>query len=78
MLGTTMIVMGMILAVGSIVAGYYLISVGCATGAASGCQAGAIELISGLMISNEGIFFWLAWVGGIFLIWGGVRVKARA
>ena len=75
MLGTTMIVMGVALAAGSIVAGYYLISAGCATGSASGCQASAIELISELMISNEGLFFWLAWVVGVFLIWAGIRLR---
>lgn len=73
MLGTTMIAIGVLLAVGSIGVGYYLITAGCSVG----CDAGTVKLISALMISDEGIFFWLAWVAGIFLVWGGSRLRAQ-
>jgi len=76
MIGTTMIVMGIALAAGSIVAGYLIISQDCAIDGAPGCDAGIIELISRLMISDTGLFFWLAWVAGVFLIWGGVRFRS--
>lgn len=72
-----MIIAGAVLTVGAILAGYYVVSLGCAMDGASGCEASAIELISGLMIADEGIFFWLAWVVGIFLIWGGMRLRGR-
>jgi len=78
MLGTILIMMGVALAAGSIVAGYYFISLACTTNSASGCQASAIDLISELMISNEGIFFWAAWVVGLFLVWGGMHLRARS
>lgn len=70
-----MIIAGAVLILGAVLAGYYVISLRCAMDGASGCEAGVIELISGLMIADDGIFFWLAWVVGIFLIWGGMRVR---
>ena len=73
MLGITMIAIGALLAAGSVGVGYYLITAGCGVG----CDAGAAKLISALMISDQGIFFWLAWVAGIFLIWGGSRLRAQ-
>lgn len=78
MLGILMIVVGLLLTAGSIAVGYYVVSLGCAMSGASGCQASAIELISELMIADEGIFFWLAWVIGVFLIWGGMRLRAAS
>ena len=77
MLGTLLIIMGIVLTAGSIGVGYYLISLRCSMEGAAGCQASLVKLISDLMIANEGIFFWLAWVIGIFLIWGGMRLRAR-
>lgn len=74
MLGTTMMVIGVVLCAGSIGVGYYLISAGCTIG----CDASTAKLISALMISDEGIFFWLAWVAGVFLVWGGSRIKAQS
>lgn len=77
MLGTILIAMGVFLLIGTVVAAYWLISLGCAMGGASGCEAGTVELLSDLMISNEGIFFWAAWVVGVFLVWGGMQLKGR-
>lgn len=77
MTGTLMIVAGTILTIGSVITGYYFISHGCSLEGASGCQASTAKLISELMISDSGIFFWLAWVIGIFLIWGGIRLRGR-
>ena len=77
MLGTILIVLGAILIVGSIVVGYYVAFIACATAIASGCQDNAIDSIAQLMISNQGMLYWLAWVVGIYLIWGGVRLQSR-
>lgn len=77
MLGLFMIIAGAALTLGSLLVGYYVISLRCASEGASGCDAGIIELISGLMIADTGIFFWLAWVVGVFLIWGGMRLRGR-
>lgn len=75
MLGTIMIVAGLALFAGSLVTGYLLAFKGCAPGEAPECEAGSARLISDLMISDIGIFFWLAWVIGVFLIWGGLRLR---
>lgn len=77
MLGLFMILAGVTLTLGSLLAGYYVISSRCSLEGAPGCDAGVIELISGLMIADEGIFFWLAWVVGVFLIWGGMRMRCN-
>lgn len=77
MLGTLLIVLGALLIVGSIVAGYYVAFIACTTAIASGCQDNAIDSIAQLMISNQGMLYWLAWVVGIYLIWGGVRLQSR-
>lgn len=73
MLGNTMIAIGVLLIAGSSAIGYYLITAGCSVG----CDADAAKRISALMIADEGIFFWLAWVAGVFLIWGGSRQRAQ-
>ncbi|MFA7670423.1 MAG: hypothetical protein WCX93_13850 [Burkholderiaceae bacterium] len=78
MLGTLFILLGAGLIAGMLVAGYYLASLACAASGANGCDKSILELISGLMIANEGILLWAAWVIGIFLIWGGMRLRARA
>jgi len=75
MLGTIMIVAGLVLIAGSLVTGYLFAFGRCDIGAATGCEAGSARLISDLMISDIGIFFWLAWVIGVFLIWGGLRLR---
>lgn len=77
MTGTLMIVAGAILTIGSVITGYYVISQGCALEGASGCEASTARLISDLMIADTGIFFWMAWVIGVFLIWGGIRLRGR-
>lgn len=73
--GNLMILAGALLIIGSIAAGFYQISIKCSQADPSGCEESVVDLISALMIANEGIFFWLAWVAGIFLIWGGMRAK---
>jgi len=77
MLGTLLIVAGSILAIGSIVSAFYLVSLGCSMGGASGCDRDGIDLLAELMASNDGLLFWAAWVIGLFLIWGGMRLRAR-
>ena len=74
MLGTVLILLGVALASGSIISGYYFVSTQCAI--QDTCQDGFIKLLSGMMIADEGIFFWLAWVIAVFLIWGGIRLRA--
>lgn len=77
MLGTLLIILGVGLIAGMFVAGYHLAALECASSGTHGCDKNILELISGLMIANEGILLWAAWVIGIFLIWGGMRLRAR-
>ncbi len=76
MSGTLLLVLGAALLVASVAAGYWAIEASCAAGNAVMCEAGIIDQIGQLMISDAGLLFWLAWVAGIFLIWGGMRLKA--
>ncbi len=75
MLGSLMIITGLVLMVGALFTGYQLSGRECGPESAPGCPAGFIERLSAMMIADEGIFFWLAWVAGIFLIWGGLRLR---
>lgn len=68
-----MIVIGSLLALGSLALAYHLISLACP----AGCETSLIRLISDMMIADKGIIFWLAWVSAVFLIWGGTRLKSR-
>lgn len=78
MLGSLMIIAGLLLTIGAVLTGYRLGSSACVPEDNVGCPTGFIERLSAMMIADEGIFFWLAWVAGIFLIWGGMRLRARA
>lgn len=77
MLGIIMLATGSVLMAGALVTGYHAAISACSRDAAGGCQESFIRLMSDLMISDSGILYWLAWVIGIFLIWGGMRMKKR-
>lgn len=76
MLRKLMILAGTAFILGALIAGGYVISLGCNTPDAAGCHDNLIDSIAALMIADSGILFWLAWVIGIFLIWGGMRIRS--
>lgn len=76
MTGTLFLLLGAALLLGSVFAGYWVMNAQCESGSTPACEAGIIEQVSQLMISDTGLLFWLAWVAGVFLIWGGMRLKS--
>ena len=60
---------------GALLVGWYVTVQRCEQPEASGCHDNWVDAISALMIADSGILFWLAWVTGIFLIWGGMRIR---
>lgn len=74
MIGMLLIIGGVALVVASAVGGYVFIANRCGTTGAPACDADASALLSHLMIADEGLLLWLAWVVAVFLIWGGARL----
>ena len=77
MLGNLLILMGVISIAGMFAGGYQLAALHCAKEGAAGCDRSFLETISALMIADEGLLLWAAWVVGVFLVWGGLRLRAR-
>lgn len=77
MAGNLLILIGALLIVTMFAGGYHLASLNCAPESLFSCDKGALKIVSELMIANEGLLLWAAWVAGVFLIWGGVRLRAR-
>lgn len=76
MTGVILILCGLVLIAATSVAGYLFLAARCGLPDAPACNADFSALISYLMIANEGLLFWLAWVFAVFMIWGGVRLRA--
>lgn len=76
MLGSVLIVAGVVLAIGSMLAGFYLVNLGCSMGGASGCKESGLKLIVDLMTSPEGVIFWAAVAIGFVMIAVGYKLKA--
>lgn len=76
MLGSILIVTGAVLAIGSLLAGFFIVSLGCSMSGASGCEQSALELIVGLMTSSEGTALWAAVAVGFVMISVGYSIKS--
>lgn len=75
MLASLMALAGAICILGAVLAAGVVITQDCQTPGTPSCQDNIIDALSALMTADSGIVFWLAWVVGIFLIWGGMRLK---
>ena len=78
MAGTLLILIGALLIAAMFAGGYHLASLNCAPDTVFSCDKSALKIVSELMIANEGLLLWAAWVAGVFLVWGGVRLRARS
>ena len=75
MLATLMTFAGALFILGAVLAAGLIITGDCEIPGTPSCQDNIIDALSALMIADSGILFWLAWVIGIFLVWGGMRLK---
>lgn len=75
MLGSILIVAGVVLAIGSMLVGFYLVNLGCSMGGASGCKESGLKLMFQLMSSAEGGIFWAAVAISFVLIAVGYKLK---
>jgi len=66
---------GALFILAAVLAAGLLITRDCEIPGTPSCQNNIIDALSALMIADSGILVWLAWVVGIFLVWGGMRLK---
>lgn len=77
MLGSILIALGVLIAIGTMLIGTYLINLGCSM-SPQGCNQSILELIIELMTSHEGTAFWAALVIGFILISVGYTIKSSS
>lgn len=78
MLGSILIALGLVIAIGATLIGIYVINLGCKLNGALGCQQNVVELIGELMKSPEGTMLWAAFATSFVLISLGYSIKSRS
>lgn len=75
-LGAILMIFGVNIAVGSLVAAFWRASVDCALEAVDGaCEGGVATFFVRLMLSGVGLVYWLVVVLGLLLFWGGRKLR---
>lgn len=77
MIGTILMTTGLVLAIGSIVAGIWLMHRECVSDDVSECAQSTLELLVQLMKSGEGTVFWALVALGFVLISVGHTIRAN-
>lgn len=75
MLGSILIITGLILTFGALLISTYLVSFGCAKVGAANCDQSYLELVIELMKSSDGAIFWAAIAAGLVMISVGHTIK---
>lgn len=72
-----MIILGVVLVIGAVLIGIYIVNAECALNSPTGCDKSVVELIGGLMTSDVGALFWAACALGFVLISIGYTLKSQ-
>jgi len=76
-LGAILMIFGVNIAVGSLVAAFWRASVDCALEAVDGaCEGGVTGFFIRLMLSGVGLIYWLVVALGVLLFWGGKQIRS--
>lgn len=77
-LGALLMIIGANLAVGSLAFAVYLAAIRCTLDSASGgCAQGTASLLIELLISRQGLIFWLVIAAGVLVFWRGWQLRQR-
>lgn len=72
-----LIIIGLVLALGSLTGAYWIASLGCTMNPA-GCTSDGLTLFIDLMTSKEGLLFWAPTAAGLVFFLIGLRARATS